>query len=147
MEALFPILIMWLIVGLIGKIKKAPAQPPSRQARPQAGPAPKPAQIVKPAAPAAPQVHQRMMDPEPMHHPEPFETHMHEPVMGEEGTGTEGIDCCHDFMLSSPEEEIAPSLPFAEDAEDKRAKALLQGVIFSEILGRRPQRRYGGRHA
>jgi hypothetical protein len=42
------------------------------------------------------------------------------------------------------EETILP----AENEEAKeRANALLQGVIFSEILGRRPVKRYGGKHA
>ena len=77
------------------------------------------------------------------HGTKPFEAHMHTPVMGEEGTGTEGIDCCHDFMLGGiAEPEPADFLPMQEDDQDERAKALLQGVIYSEILGRRPVKRY-----
>jgi hypothetical protein len=68
--------------------------------------------------------------------------------MGAEGEGTEGIDCCHDYMLSQPEApEQADFLPLQEEENSERAKALLQGVIFSEILGRRPVKRYGGKRA
>ncbi len=77
------------------------------------------------------------------HTAKPFETHMHTPVMGVQGEGTEGIDCCHDFMLSdSLSAEPAEFLPMQEEEQNERAKALLQGVIYSEILGRRPMRRY-----
>ena len=67
--------------------------------------------------------------------------------MGEEGSGTEGIDCCHEYMLTPSEAEKADFMPMTEEGNDERARALLQGVIFSEILGRRPIRRYGGKHA
>jgi hypothetical protein len=68
--------------------------------------------------------------------------------MGTEGTGTEGEDCCHEFMLDQrPEDKPADFLPLQEETEALRAKALLQGVIFSEVLGRRPVRRYGTRRA
>lgn len=73
----------------------------------------------------------------------PFEAHMHTPVMGVQGVGTEGIDCCHDFMLSDTlEPDPADFLPMQEDEPSDRAKALLQGVIYSEILGRRPVKHY-----
>ena len=80
------------------------------------------------------------------HASQPFEAHMHTPTMGVEGEGTEGIDCCHDFMLGGiAEPEPADFLPMQEEDQDERAKALLQGVIYSEILGRRPVKRYHAR--
>jgi hypothetical protein len=72
----------------------------------------------------------------------PFEAHMHTPAMGAEGEGTEGIDCCHEFMLSDTPVQGADFLPLQKEEASERAKALLQGVIYSEILGRRPVRRY-----
>ncbi len=82
------------------------------------------------------------------HESKPFEAHMHTPVMGEQGVGTEGVDCCHEFMLNeTPASETADFLPMQEDNAQEKAKALLQGVIFSEVLGRRHARRFGGRHA
>ena len=81
------------------------------------------------------------------HETKPLEAHMHTPVMGIEGEGTEGMDCCHEYMLDQPAERPADFLPLQEETEALRAKALLQGVIFSEILGRRPIRRYGTRRA
>ena len=82
------------------------------------------------------------------HETKPLEAHMHTPVMGVEGTGTEGEDCCHEFMLDQrPEEKPADFLPLQEESEALRAKALLQGVIFSEVLGRRPVKRYGRKSA
>ena len=81
-------------------------------------------------------------------HSAPLETHMHTPVMGEEGTGTEGVDCCHDYMLAPHEEgEPLDILSLNETDQTERAQALLQGVIFSEILGRRAVKRYGRRSA
>lgn len=78
----------------------------------------------------------------------PFEAHMHTPVMGVQGVGTEGIDCCHDFMLNDTSEpEPADFLPMQEEESSERAKALLQGVIYSEILGRRPMKRYLVKHS
>ncbi|MBR3018866.1 MAG: hypothetical protein IKH57_17585 [Clostridia bacterium] len=80
----------------------------------------------------------------------PFEAHMHTPVMGVEGEGTEGIDCCHDFMLGGGvESELEPAdfLPMQEEEQAERAKALLQGVIYSEILGRRHVKRYHAKQA
>ena len=77
------------------------------------------------------------------HGAKPFEAHMHTPVMGVQGVGTEGIDCCHDVMLSDTlEPEPAEFLPMQEEEPSDRAKALLQGVIYSEILGRRPIKHY-----
>lgn len=82
------------------------------------------------------------------HTAKPFEAHMHTPTMGVEGVGTEGIDCCHEFMLGdTPEPEPADFLPMQEEEQGERAKALLQGVIYSEILGRRPVKRYQIKHS
>ena len=81
------------------------------------------------------------------HETKPLEAHMHTPVMGVEGEGTEGIDCCHEYMLDQRPEQPADFLPMQEESENLRAKALLQGVIYSEILGRRPVKRYGKRPA
>ena len=82
------------------------------------------------------------------HETKPLEAHMHTPVMGVEGDGTEGIDCCHEYMLGdSAAGEPADFLPMQEEGETARAKALLQGVIYSEILGRRPVKHYGKRPA
>ena len=81
------------------------------------------------------------------HETKPLEAHMHTPVMGMEGEGTEGMDCCHEYMLDQPIEQPADFLPMQEETENLRAKALLQGVIYSEILGRRPVKRYGKRPA
>ena len=100
--------------------------------------APRPVQPVRPAQSA----------PVMRHETKPLEAHMHTPVMGTEGTGTEGEDCCHEFMLDQrSEDKPADFLPLQEETEALRAKALLQGVIFSEILGRRPVKRYGTRRA
>lgn len=154
MQGLLPILFMWGIIAFIGKITKlskeqqkkaaagrpaqdkplpgktASAKPtPAKPASAKAAPAPRPAAPVQP------------------HVSTPLEAHMHEPVMGEEGVGTEGIDCCHEYMLETPAEEAADFLPMTEENSDERARALLQGVIFSEILGRRAPRRLGGRRA
>ncbi len=142
MQALFPVLIMWLIASFISRLSKAakeqqkkaaPARP-AAPARTQAAAAPKPA-AKSPVRPAQPHVSA------------PLEAHMHEPVMGEEGTGTEGVDCCHEFMLDQSPEEPSDFLPLTEENQEERAQALLQGVIFSEILGRRAPRRIGGRRA
>ena len=68
----------------------------------------------------------------------------------EEGTGTEGIDCCHEYMLDSHDQaEPLDVLSLSEEDPQDRAQALLQGVIFSEILGRRrrPRQLYGRRSA
>lgn len=81
------------------------------------------------------------------HETKPLEAHMHTPVMGVEGEGTEGVDCCHEYMLDQPIEQPADFLPMQEESENLRAKALLQGVIYSEILGRRPVKRYGRKSA
>lgn len=105
----------------------------AQRARPAMAPQP-----VQPARPA----------PVKRHETKPLEAHMHTPAMGLEGTGTEGEDCCHEFMLDQrPEDKPADFLPLQEETEALRAKALLQGVIFSEVLGRRPIRRYGTRRA
>ena len=150
MQGLLPILFMWGIIAFIGKITKlskeqqkktaagrpAGAKPlPAKPASAKPAPA-KTASAPRPAAPAQPHVST------------PLEAHMHEPVIGEEGVGTEGIDCCHEYMLEEPAEEPADFLPMTEEDTDERARALLQGVIFSEILGRRRSpRRLGGKRA
>ena len=81
------------------------------------------------------------------HETRPLEAHMHTPVMGVEGEGTEGMECCHEYMLDKSIEQPADFLPMQEESENLRAKALLQGVIYSEILGRRPVKRYGRKSA
>lgn len=98
---------------------------------------------------ARPSVSPQTARPAPVkrHETRPLEAHMHTPVMGVEGKGTEGMDCCHEYMLDQPAEQPADFLPMQEETEALRAKALLQGVIFSEILGRRPMRRYGTKRA
>ena len=105
-----------------------------------------------PVQPAQPTIRQDIHPTQPADfvsaHSAPLETHMHTPVMGEEGAGTEGIDCCHDYMLNdgSPA-EAQDILSLADTDQTERAQALLQGVIFSEILGRRSVKRYGRRSA
>lgn len=101
------------------------------------------AQRVRPSRAAQP----AQAAPVKRHETKPLETHMHTPVMGIEGEGTEGIDCCHEYMLDQPAEQPADFLPMQEETENLRAKALLQGVIYSEILGRRPMKRYGRKSA
>ena len=113
-----------------GDMGERPAQARPAQPRPASGG--RPAQ----ARPAQASVAKRR-------DAKPFEAHMHTPVMGVQGVGTEGIDCCHDFMLNDTSEpEPADFLPMQEEESSERAKALLQGVIYSEILGRRPVKHY-----
>ena len=162
----FIIGIIWFVVSISNKAKKEqekqrqqanrkaqPIRPAQQMQTSGRGQAPRsaiqPAQrnvvreAPRPVAPAAP--------PHAMEHqtvPVPLEAHMHTPVMGGEGTGTEGIDCCHEYMLTEPadKEEILPL--FEEDqTRQERAQQLLQGVIMSEILGRRRVRQYGSRRA
>lgn len=110
-------------------LKKAPAKPLAQDEK-EARPAPSFA-----AQPA-------------FHESRPLEAHMHVPQMGEEGEGTEGVDCCHEYMLSdTAAPEPADFLPMQAREQGEKAKALLQGVIFSEVLGRRPMKRYGGKRA
>ena len=121
--------------------KKAP-QPAARPA-PQAAPR-RPAAQTKPVAQAT-----EAKPSPPAHQARPLEAHIHAPtaVMGMEGVGTEGEDCCHEFMLPD-RAAIAPGAPADPDAQKTlEAQALLQGVIFSEILGRRPIRVYGRKQA
>ena len=161
MGEFLPVLILLLIISSISKASKA-AKKNAAQAQKQAKPAQaKPAQAGKPRSihfdppvlpeskPAKPRPAQPAKPLGGGHHAQPLEAHMHTPVMGEEGVGTEGIDCCHDYMLGDAPAapEAADFLPLQEDNQQERAQALLQGVIFSEILGRRPIRRYGGRQA
>ncbi len=155
MEGFLPILFLWVIFAFVGNIAKK-AQKAQQKNAPAAG--------KKPAAPKPPVQAQRppQSAPQPMARPTvqptvptvsshvstPLEAHMHEPVMGEEGTGTEGIDCCHEYMLNAPAEaETNDFLPMTEQDQQDRSRALLKGVIFSEILGRRAPRPCGGRRS
>lgn len=154
MEELFP-LVIWLVIAFIGVIIKASTSSQKKTQQSAASQTRTPQQ--QPAAPRNRVQQHAAQRPKPQapshtaprqpHVSTPLEAHMHEPVMGEEGAGTEGIDCCHDYMLSSPVEEKPDFLPLTEEGNDERARALLQGVIYSEILGRRPLRRYGGKRA
>ena len=101
------------------------------------------AQRIRPSV-AAPSAQPK---PAKRHETKPLVAHMHTPVMGVEGEGTEGVDCCHEYMLDQPAAAPADFLPMQEETEALRAKALLQGVIFSEVLGRRHPKRYGPRRA
>ena len=132
------ILVLIAVVNIISKSKKQQeARSAAQRNRPMPPQAQPPVRNVSPAAsrPAA-----------PLHESRPLEAHIHTPVMGIEGEGTEGIDCCHEYMLSTPEEE-KPAAVSVPQNENINAQTLLQGVIFSEILGRRQVRRYGGRRA
>lgn len=159
------IVIIFWIVSTVNKAKKAQANQGKQPARPVQSGDKKPAQLqeledaareIRAAQPAAvpaspppqPRLDQIGLPREAVHTARPLEAHMHTPVMDLEGDGTEGIDCCHEYMLGQPEQgEPADFLPLQEEEDTQRAKALLQGVIFSEILGRRPMKRYGGKHA
>ena len=146
-------------------IQRAPQKKPAADS--QSAPAPKPAAMSRAdewedeedswddrdamrgqRQPVAPTVTARPVQASAASHAsKPFEAHMHTPVMGVQGVGTEGIDCCHDFMLGGIEaSEPAEFLPMQEEEPSDRAKALLQGVIYSEILGRRPMKRYQSKH-
>ncbi|MDO5328354.1 MAG: hypothetical protein Q4G00_16825 [Clostridia bacterium] len=159
------IVILWWIISTVNKAKKAQANQGKQPARPVQSGGRKSARLqeledtvnknraAQPAAapsspPPQPRQDQIGLPREAVHTARPLEAHMHTPVMGTEGNGNEGIDCCHEYMLSQPEQgEPADFLPLQDEEENERAKALLQGVIFSEILGRRPMKRYGGKHA
>ena len=165
------IVILWWAVSAASKAaqKKKAAQNAGQQAnRAQEAPANKPRTVQRPTPKKTPEKtvddedgwEGRGMPASPelasasrpvasiKHEAQPLEAHMHTPVMGMEGTGTEGEDCGHEFMLDRrPEEKPADFLPLQEETEALRAKALLQGVIFSEVLGRRPMKRYGTRRA
>ncbi|MBR5109830.1 MAG: hypothetical protein IK099_06510 [Clostridia bacterium] len=143
---------------------QAPKAKAAPQAKPAASPAPRPAAMSRQdewedeedswderdarrgsRQPVVPTVTARAQTSAAAKHSDakPFEAHMHTPVMGVEGEGTEGIDCCHEFMLGGIEDsEPADFLPMQEEDQSQRAKALLQGVIYSEILKRRAVRRY-----
>ena len=160
MEGFIPILLFWLLFSLISTVAKSakkanqnnaapakPGTPVQRTQTPHNSTAAKPAQKQAPK-PARPQAQQTQMHVEKPSDAHPFETHMHTPEMDREGEGTEGIDCCHDFMLTDSREESNTDLLSLHDPdESERAQALLQGVIFSEILGRRKNRPYGGKPA
>ena len=150
MQSFLPILIFWILAVLIGnlsKMKKAAQQHQARQNPQQAKPAPAPA-AEKKAAENKP-LRARTAAPAPIapHEAKPLEAHMHTPVMGVEGVGTEGVDCCHEYMLDQPGEKTDSFAPVTDPEAEERNRMLLQGVIFSEILGRRPIRRYGGKRA
>ena len=140
MQAFFPILLMWLIASFIGKLSKAAKEQQKKAA------SARPAAPARPKAPAAPKPAAKPLPVQP-HVSVPLEAHMHVPVMGEEGVGTEGIDCCHEYMLDQAPQETPDFVPLADESQQSRAQALLQGVIFSEILNRRTPRRIGGRRA
>lgn len=159
------IVIIFWIVSTVNKAKKAQANQGKQPARPVQSGDKKPARLQEledaareiraaqpAAAPASPPPQPRQdqigLPREAVHTARPLEAHMHTPVMDLEGDGNEGIDCCHEYMLGQREQgEPADFLLLQEEGENQRAKALLQGVIFSEILGRRPVRRYGTRRA
>lgn len=168
MPAIWVILvILWGVFSAVGKTaqRKKSNQPAISRPASQPSAAPKPAPPppafrddedeedgweTKPAPPPPPPARKKFSSPapaRPAHVSTPLEAHMHTPVMGMEGHGTEGIDCCHDYMLGgAAPEEPADFLPMREEEQQERAKALLQGVIYSEILGRRPMRRYNVKH-
>ena len=151
------IVILWWIISTVNKAKKAQENQGKKQARPVQPGERKPTKLHeledavqenRAAQPAAAPTSPPPQPRETVHTARPLEAHMHTPAMDAEGDGTEGIDCCHDYMLGQPEQgEPMDFLPLQEEEENERAKALLQGVIFSEILGRRPVKRYGGKHA
>ena len=163
MGEFLPLLFFWVAALIIGNISKAAKKNASqqkngqnarqgsaaRQSRPAQERPNRPADAHAKPSVSAPRPSVKTLEEthkDPGAHP--FEAHMHVPEMDQEGAGTEGMDCCHDFMLTRREEEPGSDLlSLQEDNENERAQALLQGVIFSEILGRRPTRRYGGRHA
>ncbi|MBR6187131.1 MAG: hypothetical protein IKQ41_12835 [Clostridia bacterium] len=156
MEGFLPLLIFWIIAAFIGSLSKNAKkrkQQNSQQANAAQMKANAAQQRTKAPAPVQAAPKQKASSPAPRntaaeHEAKPFEAHMHEPVMGLEGMGTEGMDCCHDYMLEGPKETPDEELLPAGNAEDaERARMLLQGVIFSEVLGRRPVRRFGGKHA
>ncbi len=60
------------------------------------------------------------------------------PVMG-----TEGKDVCHQYMLDEPAKIQTENLD-AGGMTQAEAKALVQGIIFSEIMAR-PNQRFAGR--
>ena len=149
--------VLWVIIVIISAIVKAVNKGKQQAAQQKKTAAPRRTdpetagrtiptlpqpQIPQPAAPVRKETAQP-------HRKEPLEAHMHEPVMGQEGMGTEGEDCCHEYMLTGDSRKNENSVPAPNEAEDRsRAQALLQGVIFSEILGRRnTSKRYGGRRA
>ena len=151
--------IIWFVVSVSNKSQKeqqkqrqqANRQQPVRPAQPRQTPSR--AQTLRPAAPRpAVQPIQPTIAREALHpavSSTPLEAHMHTPVMGEEGTGTEGMDCCHEYMLTEAAEEERETVALldGDQSREERAQQLLNGVIMSEILGRRPVRRYGSRRA
>ena len=168
------LVLLWWIISAVSKNaqKKKSGQPAGSSAEPGQNQTPGPVKAPSPAPaqkrlrqeekedgwgnrpiPAAPTVPAVTVPASPApaataHETHPMETHMHTPEMDREGEGTEGIDCCHDYMLTGRDEAETPDfLPLTqEEGADERARALLQGVIYSEILGRRV-RRYGGKRA
>ena len=144
------LMILWAVFNMISRQTNGKQQQANRNA------ASKPASPVKQNAPApgAPvrkmfsqQLPPREQIHEKPHTPTPLEAHMHTPVMDAEGEGFEGQDCCHEYMLEDTPLQEETILPAENEEAKERANALLQGVIFSEILGRRPVKRYGGKHA
>ena len=153
MELIWVLVIIGAIINSVNKAKKKQQAEAYKKTHPTAGQQAAGARRAKPAAQRpAPAVQQPKAVPrqEAFHHAVPFEAHSHDTssLMGQEGVGDEGTDCCHDFMLNSPEENAAPEVQAYVSEEDQaRAKMLLQGVVMSEILNRRPVRRYRGSRA
>ena len=152
------IVILFSVVNMVNKANKekqaqqkkaAQAQPAQQKVSPQR---------MRPDVPATPQQkagereeravpqYAESAFPTSFHDAVPLEAHMHEPEMGQEGEGTEGMDCCHEYMLSdTPPSEPVDFIPLLDQNDGEMARDLLQGVIFSEVLGRRKFRRYGGK--
>jgi len=162
-EAFAPIFLFWIIIIFVSVVTKNSKQNAGKKgsagnaggqkAANRAGSAsPRPAQAKPASAPqprkAATAAERKAAPVHEEHAAMPLEAHMHTMEMDREGEGAEGIDCCHDYMLAPS--EPAPMQDFSSlsaNDESQRAHALLQGVVFSEILGRRPVRRYGGKRA
>ncbi|MBO4926019.1 MAG: hypothetical protein J5472_06035 [Clostridia bacterium] len=155
---------LWVIImivsAVVSTLKKKQQQQQAQQKKNAFG-ASQPVRQQAHQAPARPAAVQRQPDREhsapqaapvreAAHVSKPLEPHMHEAaqLMGQEGVGTEGMDCCHDYMLTGDSaEEQTDLLMLSDKSEEERAQSLLQGVIFSEILGRRPMKKYGGHQA
>ena len=132
------VLIFW-IISTVNKAKKAQENQGKKPTRPVQSGERKPAQLQEleaaareihaaqpAAAPASPPPQPRLdqigLPREAVHTARPLEAHMHTPVMDLEGDGTEGIDCCHEYMLGQPEQgEPADFLPLQEEEDTQRA--------------------------
>ena len=163
MEGFLPIIFFWIIFTIITNVAKKSKQAGNQRqpgANPRQGNAaarqspartapnpPSPARAEPALVTHTPDIQPTLTAPRDSQS-HPFEAHMHEAEMDQEGVGTEGMDCGHDCMLrDTAEEPEADFLPLTEEDPDEKARMLLQGVIFSEVLGRRRVRRYGGKRA